>query len=65
MFTDPDLKRNIRVMIINAGLQLPNVLKSKINNLKRDSERLDAKMSKVEKIDFSDLDNISIDGEFQ
>ena len=65
MFTDPDLKKSIRVILINAGLQLPNVLKSKINNLKRDSERLDAKMSKEEKIDFADLDSISVDEEFQ
>lgn len=65
MFTDPLLDRNIRVTIINSGLKLPKVLQSKINNLRRDSERHDEKKNKADALDFSDVDSINLESNFE
>lgn len=64
MFVDPILAKSIRVTIITAGLKLPKVLRSKINNLKRDSVRHEEKKNKTDAVDFSDMDEISIDDDF-
>lgn len=64
MFTDPLLDRSIRVTIVNSGLKLPKVLQSKINNLRRDSERHDQKKTKEDVLDFSDVEQINLESEF-
>ena len=64
MFIDPSLDKTIRVTIINAGLKMPRVLRSRMNNLKRDSDRLEEKKGKGDSLDFSTIDNIDIDKDF-
>jgi cell division GTPase FtsZ len=64
MFTDPFLLDKVCVTIITAGLKLPKVLKSKINNIRRDSERHEAKKSKVDRLDFEELSSVHIDDDF-
>ena len=64
MFIDPILSKSIRVTIITAGLKLPKVLRSKINNLKRDSIRHEIKKNKLDSVDFTDMDEISINDDF-
>jgi len=64
MFNDPVLERVVRVTMISAGLKLPKVLRSKINNLRRDSERHETKKNKEESLDFSAMNDISIDDDF-
>jgi cell division GTPase FtsZ len=62
MFVDPLLASSIRISIINSGLKLPKrIIRSRINNLKRDAERHTVKKTKVEAMDFSDIDSISMD----
>lgn len=65
MFTDPLLNNAIRVTMVNSGLNLPRVLKSKINNLKRDSIRHHTKKTKGDSFDFSEVDSISLDEDFE
>lgn len=60
MCTDPIIDKVVRVTIITAGLKLPSTLKSKINNLKRDSVRYEIKKNKNDALDFSEMDTISI-----
>lgn len=64
MFVDPLLTNAIRVTMVNAGLHLPKIIKSKMNNLKRDSSRYQAKKEKGESLDFSEVDDISMDEDF-
>jgi cell division GTPase FtsZ len=64
MFNDPLLDRVIRVTIINAGLKLPKVIRSKINNLKRDSDRYETKKKKEDSLDFSDVDSVKLEDDF-
>ena len=64
MFVDPLLENSIRVTIIAAGLKLPRVLRSKINNLKRDSIRHEEKKNKLDAVDFADMDEININDDF-
>lgn len=64
MFNDPLLDKVIRITIINAGLKLPKVLRSKINNLKRDSERYEGKKNKEDSLDFSAVSDVKIDEDF-
>jgi len=64
MFNDPVLDRVLRVTMISAGLKLPKVLRSKINNLKRDSDRHEVKKNKEESTDFSPMNDIKIDDDF-
>lgn len=63
MFVDPILTDTVRVTMINAGLKLPKVLQSRINNLKRDGERFLEKRSKEETLEF-DLEESVIDDNF-
>lgn len=65
MFVDPLLNNAIRVTMVNSGLKLPRVLKSKINNLKRDSVRHHIKKTKEDSFDFSEVDDISLDEDFE
>jgi cell division GTPase FtsZ len=65
MFIDPSLDKAIRVTIITAGLKLPKVLRSRINNLKRDSDRHSDKKTKEDLLDFSSVDDINIDEDFE
>jgi len=65
MFVDPLLNNAIRVTIVNSGLKLPRVLKSKIGNSKRDSFRHHLKKTKEDSFDFSDVDDISLDEDFE
>jgi hypothetical protein len=51
--------------MVNSGLNLPRVLKSKINNLKRDSIRHHTKKTKGDSFDFSEVDSISLDEDFE
>jgi len=64
MFSDPTLDKVIRITIISAGLKLPKVLRSRINNLKRDSDRHEIKKNKEDPLDLSSLDDINIDDNF-
>jgi len=64
MFIDPNLDKAIRITIITAGLKLPRVLRSRINNLKRDSDRYEVKKDKEDLLDFSSMDDIKIDDDF-
>ena len=64
MSCDPVLDRAIRVTIISTGLKLPKVLRSKINNLRRDSDRHEVKRNKEETLDFSSVDDVKIDDDF-
>jgi cell division GTPase FtsZ len=62
MFVDPLLANSVRVSIINSGLKLPKrIIRSRINNLKRDAVRHAQKKTKVEAMDFSDVDGILVD----
>jgi len=54
MFVDPTLTGQVRVTMVNAGLKLPKVIQSRMNNLKRDEVRYKEKVSKVEKINLDD-----------
>lgn len=58
MFTDGNLSDSIRITLINAGMRLPKVLQSRINNLKRDEQRFISKKSKKEDV----LDSLDMDG---
>lgn len=60
MFNDPLLDKVIRVTMIVAGLKLPKVLRSKLNNLKRDSDRHEVKKNKEDSLDFSSIDGIDV-----
>ena len=64
MFNDPVLDKVIRVTMMAAGLKLPKVLKSKINNLRRDSDRHEVKKNKEESLDFSPIDDVKMDDDF-
>jgi len=64
MFIDPTLEKSIRVTLVNAGLKLPRVLQSRINNLKRDADRHQLKKQKVDKTQFLDDSVIIIDDQF-
>ena len=64
MAIDPSLEKAIRITIITAGLKLPRVLRSRINNLKRDSDRHEDKKEKEDSLDFSSMDDIKIDDDF-
>lgn len=57
-FSDPKLKESIRVVAVNCGLKLPNILGSKMKNLKRDSERYKEKAAKGDKVNLSDIDSV-------
>ena len=65
MFVDPLLSNAIRVTIVNSGLMLPRILKSRMNNLQRDSGRHNAKKIKGDKLDFSGISSINIDEDFE
>ena len=65
MFIDPTLTDTIRVTIVNSGLKLPNILKSRMNNLKRDAERHSAKKNKTDGLDFSSVDDVNLDEDFE
>ncbi|HRZ18540.1 MAG TPA: hypothetical protein P5136_00545 [Methanofastidiosum sp.] len=65
MFVDPLLNNAIRITLVNAGLKLPKkVLRSRINNLKRDSIRHTVKRNKADSLDFSEIKDINIDEDF-
>jgi len=64
MFVDPLLTDSVRVTLINAGLKLPKVLKSRMNNLKRDAERYKDKRSKGDSMDFDGIDSLALDDDF-
>lgn len=55
MFQDPLLYGSIRVTMVNAGLKLPKVIQSRLNNLVRDEARYNDKLQKEEKVDLSTL----------
>lgn len=55
MFADSMLTNSIRVTMVNAGLKLPKVLQSRMNNLKRDEVRYQEKIHKEEKLNLNDL----------
>jgi len=57
MFADPMLDDVVRVTMINAGLKLPRVLQSRINNLKRDEKRFVEKKAKEDILDLSELED--------
>lgn len=65
MFVDPVLSDTIRVTMVNAGLKLPKVLQSKINNLKRDGERFVEKKSRQETLDLEDIGDSVLDDNFE
>lgn len=65
MFVDPILSDTIRVTMVNAGLKLPKVLQSKINNLKRDGERFIEKKTKAETLDLDDIGESVLDDNFE
>jgi cell division GTPase FtsZ len=58
MFTDDNLSDSIRITLINAGMRLPKVLQSRINNLKRDEQRFMSKKEKKEDV----LDGLDMEG---
>ncbi len=65
-FTDSTLKDTVEVIIINAGLKLPKVLMSRVNNLKRDAQRYLDKKGKADPtiLDYDDSvisSNFSLD----
>jgi cell division GTPase FtsZ len=57
-FTDKSLKDVVRVTVVNTGLKLPKIMQSRVNNLKRDNQRMRDKMGKVESIDLDIEDSI-------
>lgn len=65
MFVDPNLSPDvIRVTMVNAGLKLPKVLQSRINNLKRDEQRFIDKKGKEESLDLSQIEGSILDEDF-
>ena len=52
-FVDSKRKDDIEIIMVNTGLKLPRSLQSKINNLKRDSQRFLDKKNSEERIDLS------------
>jgi cell division GTPase FtsZ len=64
MFLDPELKDNIRVTMVNAGLKLPKILQSSMNNLKRDEHRFKTKMEKDDAINLEEFKSDLIDDDF-
>jgi cell division GTPase FtsZ len=65
MFVDPILTDTIRVTMVNAGLKLPKILQSKINNLKRDGERFVEKKTKEETLNLDELGESVLDDNFE
>lgn len=55
MFADPLLYGSIRVTMVNAGLKIPKVIQSRMNNLKRDEARYQDKVTKGEKVNLDDM----------
>lgn len=55
MFSDPLLDDVIRVTMVNAGLKLPKILNTRINNLKRDEQRFMEKKEKKDDLNLSEL----------
>lgn len=64
MFVDPMLSDAMRVTMINAGLKLPRILQSRVNNLKRDEQRFVEKKNKEDVLDISELEEGILDDEF-
>ena len=64
MFVDPLLKDSVRITMVNAGLKLPKILKSKMNNLNRDTARYKGKKEKKDTMDFSVIDGVSFEEDF-
>jgi len=64
MSVDPTLTDTVRVTMVNSGLDFPKVLKSSINNLKRDEERLKDKAIKGDSLNLNGLDLDSISDDF-
>lgn len=65
MFTDPNLSDVVRVTMVNAGLKLPKVLQSRINNLRRDGERFIKKKGKEDSISITGLAENVIEEDFK
>ena len=65
MSVDPILADTIRITMVNAGLKLPKVLQSKINNLKRDGERFVEKKTKGETLDLDDIGESILNDDFE
>jgi cell division GTPase FtsZ len=65
MSNDPVLRKAIRITLITTGLKLPKVLRSKINNLKRDADRHEQKREKKDLMDFGTIDNINLNDDFE
>ena len=64
MSVDPTLTDSVRVTMVNSGLDFPKVLKSSINNLKRDDERYKNKAIKGDSLNLNGLDLDSISDDF-
>jgi len=65
MFVDPNLSSDvIRVTMVNAGLKLPKILQSRINNLKRDGQRFMDKKEKEETLDLAQIGEGTLDEDF-
>lgn len=65
MSNDPVLDKAIRITLITTGLKLPKVLRSKINNLRRDADRHEQKREKKDLMDFGSIDDINLDDNFK